>query len=424
MPGKRLSPVALLVVLVCGAVALADTVDDAAALFGQKKYAEAVALLKTEIEARPTHAKAYLFLASSYEKLEKWAEAVDAWDRFVKLAKSDGEREYGETRLTACRARASGKVPDTETEDPEPDATGHARFLKQGMVFVTVRTQHFMVQAKNRALCDEAAKEAERHLGRIMRVFLEGREWPHTITIRIHKNHPEYVIEAGTPQWSGGGYSVRSYDTGQTLRRIDLFALDKDGKYIAELLTKTLPHEMTHVVLHEYFGERTFRGLPLAINEGLAMYVEEGTAVRYERQLADAVKKGVYYKLPELFQMQRYPPNVGLFYAQAASATRYLIENMTAEQFQSFLAQIRKGNDVNSSLQSALGRTGDLLTAMQEHWVDMLKKKADEYAKTPPEKKPTPEKPKPKPVKTVKETTPPKDDTGEEDEEDVIIQVE
>ena len=404
MLGNRLSIVGVVTVLVCTSPAFAGPVEDAAGLFGTKKYAEAVTLLKTEIEQHPTNAKAYLFLASSYEKMEKWDEAADTWEKFVKLAKTDGERTYGETRLKDCRARASGKTPPEPVEDADPDTNKHTTFVKQGMVFITIRTQHFMVQAKNRALCEEAAREAERHLGRIMRVYIQGRDWPHTITVRIHKNHPEYVIEAGTPEWSGGGYSVRAYDTGHTVRRVDLFALDKDGKYIADLLTKTLPHELTHVVLHEYFGERTFRGLPLALNEGLAMYTEEGTAVRYERQLADAVKRGVYYKLPELFKMQRYPRNVGLFYAQSASTTRYIIEHMTGGQFREFLAQIKKGNDLNSALQSSLGRTGDLITAMQEHWVEMLKKKAVEYAKKPPEKKPTPKKPKPKPVKVVKRT--------------------
>ncbi len=426
MTGNNVIIITFAMAMVCASPTFGGNVEDAGKLFGEEKYAEAVEVLKEELEKHPTNAKAYLFLASSYEKLDKWAEAADAWEKFAKLAKSDGERTFGETRLKACRARASGKVP-VKPKKPAAKPTGFEKYEKQSMVFMTIRTKHFMVQAKNRALCREAAKEAERHLGRIMSVFLAGREWPHVITIRIHKNHPEYVIEAGTPQWSGGGYSVSSYGTGHTIRRVELFALDKNNKYQPGLLTKTLPHEMTHVVLHEYFGERTFRGLPRALNEGLAMYVEEGTAVRYEKQLARAVKKGRYYKLGELFKMQRYPPKVGLFYAEAASATRYLIEKgMTAEQFQTFLAEIKKGSDVNSALQTTLSRAGDLLSAMQEHWVTMLKKKAAEYANKPPVKKPTPRKPTPKPVTATKEKpeTVEEDEPDEEDEEDVIIQVE
>jgi len=417
--------ITLVATLVWASSALGGNVEDAAKLFGDRKYAEAVELLKEELEKHPTNAQAYLFLASSYEKLSQWAEAAEAWEKFVKLAKSDGEKTFGETRLKACRARAAGKEPVPPKKPTPPKPTGFEKYEKQSMVFTTIRTEHFMVQAKNRTLCEDAAKEAERHLGRIRSVFLEGREWPHVVTICIHKNHGEYVLEAGTPEWSGGGYSVRSYGTGETIRRVELFALDGKRKYIQDLLTKTLPHELTHVVLHEYFGERTFRGLPLALNEGLAMYVEEGTAVRYEKQLAEAVKKGHYYKLPDLFKMQRYPPSVGLFYAQSASATRYLIEKgMTAEQFQTFLAQIKKGNDMNAALQTALGRPGDLLAAMETHWVDMLKEKAVEYAKKPtPKKKPPEKKPAPTPPTVTKEK-PETVEQEEEDEEDVIIKVE
>jgi hypothetical protein len=206
------------------------------------------------------------------------------------------------------------------------------------------------------------------------------------------------------PQWSGGGYSVQSDGAGGMLRRIDLFALDPKGKFIEGTLTKTLPHEMTHVVLHEYFGERTFATLPRAVNEGLAMYSEEGTSVLYEKQLADAVKKDHYFKFNELFTMMQYPPaNIGLFYAESASATRYLVEHLKASEFQNFLEEIRKGSTVNSALQTALARTGDLLGPMQTNWVEMLKGKADEYAKGPSK---TP----------AAKTTPPKktDDTGKE----------
>ena len=397
--------------------ALAGNLEEGAGLFGRQKYAEAVELLKKALDDDPGSAKAYLFLASSYEKLTQWPEAVKAWEKYIKFAKGKGELDYGLTRLKDCRQRAKGKGIITEPESKE-DPDKYSDFRRHDGPFQSIRSDHFLVLCKSPALGRLASKEAERHLKRITGTFIEGREWPHVITVRIHKNHPDYVKEAGTPQWSGGGYLFRNYGPANTIRRIELYALDKDGKYIPELLTKTLPHELTHLVLHEYFGERTFKGLPLALNEGLAMYVEEGTAVRYEKQLASAVKKGVYYKLKELFKMQRYPRNVGLFYAQSSSSTRYIIEHLNAEQFQKFLAAIRRGSDINSALQTATGRTGDLITAMEANWVAMLKKKAKEYAKADdgkPEKKPE-KKPVPAPVTSEPKPT--------DDEEDVIIEVE
>lgn len=426
---KRMFCVLTLTVL-AGAAAAYASLDEGAALLGQGKYAEAVEVLKKELADHPTSTKAYLYLASAYEKLGQWAEAASAWEKFAKITESADERRTGESRARDCRDRAAGKVPEEPTKPTEPESE-FSKYEKHQPVFLApVKTPHFLVMAKNRALLDEAARECERHLKRICDVFLFGREWTEAITIRIYKDHEEYVREAGMPRWSGGGFSVRDDGLGGLLRGIDLFACDAKGKFIPDLLTKTLPHELTHAVIHELFGERAFGSLPRAINEGLAMYSEEGTQVLYERELSDAVNRGIYYKLNDLFHMTNYPPNVALFYAQAASATRYIIEHLKAEQFQKFLDELKRGQTVNSALQTALGLTDDPLVAVEKNWVDMLKVKAAEYAKNPLPKvaATTPPKTETKPVST--DTPEPYDPQKNEkkppagdDDKDVVVEV-
>ena len=441
-----LAGLAAALVLAGAGVSLAATLDDAVALYGQGKYAEAVDALKKELADHPTNTKAYMFLATSYEKLSQWRDAAEAWDKFAKLTTSVEERATGESMARKCRDRAAGKTPDEvskTTESAEPPSE-FSKFERSEPAFFTVKTPHFTVMAKSRALADFGAKEAERHLKRIMAVFMPGREWTQPLPLRIFKDHREYVIEAGMPQWSGGGFWVRPDGAGGILRGVDLFACDEKGKFIPDLISKTLPHELTHVVLHELFGERAFGTLPRAINEGLAMYSEEGTQVLYEKELSDAVKRGVYYKLADLFEMTNYPPNVGLFYAQAASATRYLIEHMKADQFQTFLDEIKKGQSVSSALQTAMLVTGDPIAAVEKNWLDMMKEKAAEYAKAPPPKTTDTKTPKPPPKTDTKTETkpepPPKTDEkkpepydpakndkktpgGEDDEKDVVIEV-
>jgi hypothetical protein len=434
---KRMSCVFALVVLAGAALAHAS-LDEGAALLGQGKYAEAVDVFKKELAAHPTNIKAYLYLASAHEKLSQWAEAASAWDKFAKITESADERRTGESRARDCRDRAAGKVPEETTKTTETGETESefSKYEKHQPVFLApVKTPHFLVMAKNRALLDEAARECERHLKRISDVFLFGREWTQSITIRIYKDHEEYVREAGMPRWSGGGFSVRDDGLGGVLRGIDLFACDAKGKFIPDLLAKILPHELTHAVIHELFGERAFGTLPRAVNEGLAMYSEEGTQVLYERELSDAVNRGIYYKLNDLFRMTTYPPNVGLFYAQSASATRYIIEHLKAEQFQTFLNELKRGQTVNSALQTALGLTDDPLVAVEKNWVDMLKVKAAEYAKNPPPKVAGTTTPKTEPKTETKPVSadapepydPQKNEKkppgGDDDEKDVIIEV-
>ena len=429
-------------VLASAGVSLAAALDDGVALYGQGKYAEAVDVLKKELADHPTNTKAYMFLATSYEKLLQWREAAEAWDKFGKLTTSAEERATGESMARKCRDRAAGKDPDavSKTTEPTEPPSEFSKFERSEPAFFTVKTPHFTVMAKSRPLVDYAAKEAERHLKRIMAVFLPGREWTQALPLRIFKDHREYVIEAGMPQWSGGGFWVRPDGAGGVLRGVDLFACDEKGKFIPDLISKTLPHELTHVVIHELFGERAFGSLPRAINEGLAMYSEEGTDVLYERQLADAIKRGVYYKLDELFRMSNYPSNIGLFYAQSASATRYLIEHMKAEQFQTFLDELKKGQSVSSALQTAMMVSGDPIAAVEKNWLAMMKEKADYYAKNPETKKTDTKTPKPPPKTETKTEPPPKTDEtkpepydplknekkpppSDDDEKDVVIEV-
>ena len=105
---KRCRLLIIAMLLLCISSAYAGKVEEAAALYGGGKYDEAIALLKDVLEADPTNATAYLFLASGHEKKEQWSDAADGWSKFVKLSKDDGQRTFGEkrpcliARRTAC----------------------------------------------------------------------------------------------------------------------------------------------------------------------------------------------------------------------------------------------------------------------------------------------------------------------------------
>lgn len=412
------------VILLLATAVHANNLETGAKLFGEGKYAEAVKVLKEAAGETPDNAKVWLVLASTLEKLEKWSEAAEAWKKVAEHSTNDGEKTYAEKQYKVCLKKASKKDDpendeDDEEDDEEEDLTNYSRFEVHGDVFQSYRSTNFVIMCKNEALGKESSKEAERHLKRISKAFLKGQEWPHVITVRIHKNHTEYVKEAGAPQWSGGGYSFADLGPGNTLRRVDLFALDRNDKYVDSLLTKTLPHELTHLIIHEYFGQRVYKGLPLALNEGLAMYSEEGTAVLYEAQLIKWVKKGFFFKLDDLYRTNRYPRGRQfVFYSQAASCTRFIIERMTNEQFNVFLDEVKEGNSANSALQTALAQTGDILAGIQKKWLKALMAKGKMLEKKAAEEKAKRDKEKAEERRRRKESNPV---TVEDDEEEEVI---
>jgi len=363
-------PHVLLVLALLGGMAAAGPFEDGVALVGQGKYAEALAAFDREIHVRPAHTETYTYAGLAAEKLSDWKRAARYWEMLLKVSEDVTERTMASAHLQRCRAKLGTRPGPSSAPSVKRTvkvfSTADKRFHK-------VKTEHFMVLAKNRELAEEAGRMGEIHLKRICAAFLRGRLWPRVINIYIFRDKKEYTRERGLPDWSGGGYSFIRYSADNVVRRVDLYQFDEKGRYRKELLTKILPHELTHVVMEEWFGERK---MPLALNEGLAMYVEEGTHEDYEAQCARRVAMKQYFHLKDLFAFQKYPRQVGVFYVQSASVTRYLISHLSEDQFERMMDALKRGEDMNTALCTATGKVGDLLANVETNWLKKMRRKA------------------------------------------------
>lgn len=370
-------------ILVACSAAWAGPYEEAMELLGQGKLVEALAAFDRELAVRPANTKAYLYAGLTAEKIPDWKRALGYWEKLSRLADQPADQAMAEAHLATCRNKLAGAAIADTPAQPLGESLATV-----GDQFVQVKTEHFIVNARNRRLAVEGGQAAENHLKRISAAFLRGQMWPKVVSIYVFADHAEYVKERGLPDWSGGGYSVARYSTADQVRRVDLFQLDEDGKFNAELIPRILPHELTHVVMEEWFGQRE---MPRALNEGLAMYLEEGTHEDYEAICAQLVAKGQYYRLKDLFSMQGYPAQIGVFYVQSASVTRFLIEHMTAQEFNGMMDALKAGQDMNSALSTATGRVGELLDNVETHWVEAMKEKAKQLPKKelPERKTPT-----------------------------------
>ena len=370
---KRWLP--LVILLVGSGLAYAGPMEEGLELLGKGKYQEALVAFDRELKVRPANTKAYMYAGMTAEKIPDLPRATVYWETLLKVSKDPTEQQLAKKHIEDCQKGLAPAVPTTETNktDTSPPKETSSPFDRASDQFYRVNSQHFMVLAKNPDLAQKAADEGERHLKRITAAFLRGQIYPRVISVYIYKDHKEYVTERGLPDWSGGGYSYIPYSADNQLRRVDLYQLDDKGKFREDLLNKILPHELTHVVMEEWFGGR---GIPRALNEGLAMYVEEGTHDDYEEISARWVKEGQYFHLKDLFGFRNYPPQVGVFYCESASVTRYLISHLTADQFNAMMDGLKKGEDMNTALCTATGKVGDLLTSVEENWVAAKKTEA------------------------------------------------
>ena len=310
------------------------------------------------IDADPGDGRAYMYTAMCHEKLGQWAEAQKHWEAYQALAEDSTAKQLAVRRIRQCKAKQL-----TQPSLPMSVASASSRELgRAGAECHTVRSRRFIVRARNAQLAELAGEHAERCLTQLCRTFMRGVAWPRVITIEIFRDHPEYLRLSGMPAWSTGGFVYRPMGVDNITRRVYLVQLDQKGQFASDLLPEVLPHELTHLVLREYFGERP---IPMALNEGLAMYMEAGNrADRYDWPAYQAAKGGKHFPLATLYAAYGYPKGrkrIWLFYSQSASATRFLVDSLGPAATAVMLEELKHGQTMQIALRKATGRRGRLL---------------------------------------------------------------
>ncbi|MCE9581040.1 MAG: tetratricopeptide repeat protein [Planctomycetes bacterium] len=364
--------VAAIVLMAAAAARAEDWLAKGRSLYESEKYAEAAEALRRETDAWPEHQEAYKLLGLSLEKLGKTDEAKSAWKDFRALAKTAADRALADEHLGVASAVDRDLILDEATIAAirEPQAE-----------WFTQETAHFTIKSHNKRLTEVVAVQAEKYLATLSRTFMGGAAYPHKVPLTIHRDQKEYVA-AGNPDWSQGGTavgyeSIDGFMKSQVTRRIDLLQTI-DGKLNPDLAKpKLLPHELTHLVLGERFGERP---LPLWLNEGIAQYMEADRRAECDKLLNDfmAQKGGAPIPLRTLVNLPGYPDNRGaiaLFYAQSASFTGWLADTLGPEKLSAFLEDLRKGTEVEQALQSAFKAGAGWDTAAQAQWLRVVKGK-------------------------------------------------
>ena len=155
--------------------------------------------------------------------------------------------------------------------------------------------------------------------------------------------------------------------------------MDAEGRFQPRLLSVVLPHELCHVVVTEYFGDRE---PPLWLNEGLAMLAEDVDPLWRQRPLLGPLQEGSVRSWQWLLTRQEVRrEDASLFYAQAASVTRFLMERLEASQLQTLLSELKGGQDSASALGRAVSATGSAaLAALESQWREKTLRKLTETA--------------------------------------------
>jgi hypothetical protein len=221
--------------------------------------------------------------------------------------------------------------------------------------------------------CDPALAERVAAVAESVRTA-QGQRWGSTAArtpwsprcdLFVYPTAKSYAEATGQPQ-SSPGISTMSNNGARVLSR--RMSLRADNPLV---LTTTLPHEVTHIVLADLFVAQP---IPRWADEGLAVLAEPASEqLHRQADLKEPLDADRAFKVGQLMTMDYPDPNDWrLFYAQSVSLTLFLVEQGPPERFIQFVRDSQR-NGAEAALRDVYQIDG--LAALQERWLDYARRR-------------------------------------------------
>jgi hypothetical protein len=163
------------------------------------------------------------------------------------------------------------------------------------------------------------------------------------------------------PEWSGG-LAFTQFSTISIIIRPSQLALDISG----------IPHELTHTVIFQVTAN-PYNGLPVWLNEGLAMYTEGSLNPQFSTPLKKAVQGNSLISVRSLTDpFSAIGDQAYLAYAQSYSLVDYLISQYSSAKMLDLLNTFQKGSEYDAALRNTYGIDMDKLNDQWKIWVTKL----------------------------------------------------
>ncbi len=228
---------------------------------------------------------------------------------------------------------------------------------------------NFRVYHHNRRLAEQAAEVAESvrtAQARRWGTAAAQSNWTPRCELYLYPTGKDFAEATSQPETAPGLSTISNDGSRVVARRMSLRA---DNRL---LLTATLPHEVTHVVLADLFAAQP---IPRWADEGLAVLAEPEAELRHrEADLKGPLDEGRVFEAGRLLAMDYPDPkDWRLFYAQSVSMTRFLVEQGPSVRFIQFLRETQRMG-TEAALRDVYQIEG--VAALHERWLDYARKQA------------------------------------------------
>lgn len=113
-------------------------------------------------------------------------------------------------------------------------------------------------------------------------------------------------------------------------------------------------HEVTHILVHRA-GEGALGRVPSWLNEGLAEFGNIQPGESYDRALAFAIRTNNLLPITGMEGQPGTPEDVIIFYGQARSIVRFMVEEYGAEKMRELMATIKSGRNYRNAIPLVYG---------------------------------------------------------------------
>jgi len=246
-------------------------------------------------------------------------------------------------------------------------STAHAQ------AWTDVKGKHFIVSYLSRndlATAKQILQRAEDYYSKIgdrigFTRYGDFWTWDDRTQVFLYPDQASFVDGTGQPTWSTG-FSDRDPYLFQS-RVIATFNQER------EFFDGLLPHEISHLVLHDYIPERL---IPIWFDEGIAQLFEHHKSAQARRIMRAMVTRGKYIPLRQLMSLdirgETDPKRVTIFYAQSLSVVEFLLDHYGQDAFRRLCRSMRDGDGFETALRKATSNQLPSLEALEEKWFNDL----------------------------------------------------
>ncbi len=327
-------------------------------------WSEAQAALGKLLKVLPANRPALFLQGFVAEKQGNNHTAFALYQKILGQSKewSGNQQEFLAARRLAQQTAGFGSATPPEERYQEQTPTGKWSELK---------TQHFHIFHENASLAQQVGDTLEYHWQAIQNRLAPKSwqsDWRKACQVYIYPSREQYKQSTGMFDWSAGATRT-CFEQGRLyVHAIHVY----QGAEL--LLARTLPHELTHVLVPWFLGYK--HDLPLWLGEGVAMTSEPPfQQTRYRSTLTSSLRCGKLFSLAQLFQLKEYPKEpykADILYAQSFSVTEFLLQNYGMDRLWQFAASL-PSLPVEKCVQEIFGLTG--IEELERVWRQSLVRK-------------------------------------------------